>query len=46
MMATSFIWVSIMSPIIFKTDSMSLGKWIGIGIIILGVYLVTKGGRQ
>ena len=46
MMATSFIWVSILSPIIFKTDSMSVTKWIGIFIILLGVYFVAKGGKN
>jgi uncharacterized membrane protein len=42
-MATSFIWVSLLSPIFFKTDFMTIQKWIGIAIIILGVTLVGKG---
>lgn len=46
MMATSFIWVSILSPIIFKTDSMSITKWVGVFIILLGTYFVAKGGKK
>lgn len=44
--ATSFIWVSLLSPIFFKTDFMTLQKWIGIFIIISGVYLVSKGRER
>lgn len=43
MMATSFIWVSILSPIFFSTDIMSIRKWAGIVVILLGVALITKG---
>lgn len=42
-MATSFIWVSILSPIFFETDFMTINKWIGIAIIILGVAVIGKG---
>jgi multidrug transporter EmrE-like cation transporter len=42
-MATSFICVSILSPMFFNTDSMSVQKWLGIAIIISGVTLVGKG---
>jgi uncharacterized membrane protein len=44
-MATSFIWVALLSPLFFA-DSMSISKWIGIGIIIIGVYCVAKGGQK
>jgi len=46
MMSMVFIWVAILSPILFKTDSMSVSKWIGIGIILLGTYFVAKGGKK
>ena len=41
-MAINFIIVALLSPIFFN-DSMSIMKWIGIIIIILGVYFVAKG---
>ena len=45
MMATSLIWVSLLSPLFFN-DSMTLIKWIGIGIIILGVFFISKGAEK
>ncbi len=45
-MATSFIWVGILSPIFFHTDSMTLHKWLGVLIIIAGVALVGKGRQR
>jgi len=42
-MATSFIWVSIISPYFFPADSMTIVKWIGVFVIIIGVALVGKG---
>lgn len=42
-LATSFIWVCLLSPVFFKTDIMNIKKWLGICIIILGVTLVGKG---
>ncbi len=42
-LATSFIWVSLLSPIFFNTDSMSIQKWVGVSVIIAGVYMVSKG---
>ena len=42
-LATSFIWVSILSPIFFESDFMTIQKWIGVLIIIVGVSLVGKG---
>lgn len=43
--ATSYIWVSLLSPVFFQ-DEMNLFKWMGIFIIIIGIYLVGKGGRK
>jgi undecaprenyl phosphate-alpha-L-ara4N flippase subunit ArnE len=45
-MATSFIWVSLASPIFFKTDFMTLQKWIGIFVIIAGVTLLERGRKK
>ncbi len=45
-LATSFIFVSIASPIFFKTDFMTAQKWIGILLIIIGVALVGKGRQK
>jgi uncharacterized membrane protein len=41
-LATSFIWVSLLSPLFFKTDSMTFQKWIGVLVIVIGVTLVGK----
>ena len=45
-LATSFVWVSIFSPIFFAADSMNTEKWIGVAIIIFGVSLVGKGRQK
>jgi len=45
-MATSFIWIGIASPIFFATDSMNLQKWIGIFIIIAGITSVARGRKK
>jgi uncharacterized membrane protein len=42
-MSTSFIWVSLLSPVFFTTDNMTLQKWIGIAVIVIGVTLIGKG---
>jgi len=44
--ASSYIWVSILSPKFFPSDSMNLEKWIGVSIIMLGVYLIALGGKN
>jgi len=44
--ATSYIWVSLLSPKFFPTDSMNFMKWIGIFIIVIGVSFVSIGGRN
>ena len=40
--ATSYIWVALISPLFFP-DTLSFMKFLGIGIIILGVILITRG---
>ena len=44
--ATSYIWVSFLSPRFFPTDSMNLMKWVGVFIIVTGVSFVGIGGRN
>ncbi|MFH1055320.1 MAG: hypothetical protein V1744_04410 [Candidatus Altiarchaeota archaeon] len=47
--AMNFIWVAIMSPMFFATDSMNPLKWAGIFSIVVGVILIgygsTEGGK-
>jgi uncharacterized membrane protein len=42
-MATSYVWVSLASPLLFSADSMNLLKWLGIGTIVLSVSLLGLG---
>ena len=44
--ATSYIWVSILSPLFFPNDSMNAFKWIGVFIIFTGVVLVSLGSKE
>jgi len=44
--AMSYVWVSLFSPMFFKTDSMNLTKWIGIFVIIIGVSLIGIGSSR
>ena len=44
--ATSYVWVSIASPIFFETDYMTTNKWIGVIIIIVGVSLIGWGAKK
>ena len=46
LIATSYIWVSIISPYFFPTDAMNGVKWAGIGVIIIGVSLIGFGGSR
>jgi multidrug transporter EmrE-like cation transporter len=41
--AMNFIWVAIMSPMIFATDSMNTLKWAGIFSVVMGVILIGYG---
>ena len=45
LMATSYVWVAIASPIFFPSDSLNALKLAGIGSIILGVYSIARGNR-
>ncbi len=44
--ATSYVWVSLLSPIFFVTDSMNLIKWIGVIVIIVSVSLLGYGSTR
>ena len=44
--ATSYIWVSIASPIFFSTDSMNLIKWFAIAFIAIGVIFIGVGSHD
>lgn len=44
--ATSFIWVSLMSPYFFPSDSMNLEKWLGVIFIIIGVSTIGYGAAK
>lgn len=43
--ATSYIWVSLLSPI-FLNDFMTKFKWIGVAGIFIGVSLIGVGSRK
>ena len=45
LIATSYIWVSIISPYFFPSDVMNPIKWVGVATIFLGVSLIGYGGR-
>jgi len=44
--ATSYVWVSILSPLIFPSDSMNVWKWAGIFVILLSVSLLGLDGTK
>ncbi|PIZ51548.1 hypothetical protein COY27_03170 [Candidatus Woesearchaeota archaeon CG_4_10_14_0_2_um_filter_33_13] len=44
--ATSYVWVSILSPWIFPSDSMNLLKWSGVILILFSVSLLGYGNTR
>ena len=36
-LATGYVWVSLISPFFFSSDSMNLLKWVGVIIILFSV---------
>lgn len=44
--ATSYIWVSLFSPVFFNSDSMNMLKWVGIVCIIIGISFIGFGSRK
>ncbi len=45
-LATSYVWIGIFSPLIFEADVITVYKEIGIGIIVLSVCLIGWGSRR
>lgn len=39
-MATSYVWVSLLSPFFFPSDAMNLWKWLGVACIVVSVSLL------
>ena len=46
LIATSYIWVSLISPHFFPHDTMNPIKWVGIGVIVVGVSMIGIGGKR
>ncbi len=44
--ATSYIWVSLISPRLFPTDIMNIWKWSGVVVILLAVSILGYGSSQ
>lgn len=44
--ALNFIWVSVLSPRFFPSDSMNVVKWLGVFFVIVGVSFIGLGGRD
>lgn len=44
--ATSYIWVSLFSPVFFTSDSMNLLKWTGVIFIIIGISFIGVGSKK
>ncbi len=46
LIALSYVWVSLISPRLFPTDSMNTLKWVGILFIIGGVGFIGAGSQK
>ncbi|MBI2662545.1 hypothetical protein HYX11_03740 [Candidatus Woesearchaeota archaeon] len=44
--ATSYVWVSLASPLIFLTDKMNVLKWIGVIIILISICILGYGSSK
>lgn len=44
--AASYIWVSLISPILFPIDSMNFLKWLGVTLILISVSLLGYGSQK
>ncbi len=44
--ATGYVWVSLLSPLLFPEDSMNLWKWAGVIIILLSVSILGLGSSK
>jgi drug/metabolite transporter (DMT)-like permease len=46
LLASAYVWVCLISPMLFNTDFMNIKKWIGIIIIIIGIYFIIRGSNH
>ena len=44
--ALTYVWVTILAPIVFHDDHLNVPKVIGVALIVLGVSLIGKGSRE
>ena len=44
--ATSYVWVGLVSPYFFPSDSMNLWKWTGISVILISVAALGLGSSK
>ena len=45
-LATGYVWVSLLSPIFFTSDSMNVWKWTGVIIILISVSMLGLGSTN
>lgn len=45
-LATSYVWVSILSSYLFPSDSMNAWKWLGIIVIIISIIILGLGSSR
>jgi drug/metabolite transporter (DMT)-like permease len=45
-LATSYVWVSLISPVLFPDDGMNIWKWLGVLMIISAVSLLGYGSAK
>jgi multidrug transporter EmrE-like cation transporter len=46
LIALSYVWVSLLSPMVFPQDTMNPTKWLGIAFILGGVSLIGLSSRK
>ncbi|MFH0701143.1 MAG: hypothetical protein V2A62_01770 [Candidatus Woesearchaeota archaeon] len=44
--ATGYVWVSLLSPLLFPTDSMNVWKWSGVILIMISVSVLGWGSSK
>ncbi len=44
--ATSFVWVSLISPLLFPADFMNFWKWAGVAVIVVAVSILGWGSSR
>ncbi len=46
MISLGYVWVCLLSPIMFVSEVMTANKWIAIMLLFLGIFLIAYGGRK